>query len=569
MRRVLHKGYDRSMLRADILAGLVVGIVALPLSMALAIAVGVPPQHGLYTAIVAGASIALLGGCKFQVSGPTAAFIVVLAPITERYGLGGLLTAGLLAGIMLVGMGAARMGRLIQFIPHPVTTGFTTGIAVVIAMLQIKDLLGLSPAVAGAHLPERIMGYVAARGTFRPVELAVGAGTFALLLLAPRVIRRVPAPLIALAFAAGATAALVRFVPGFQVDTIASRFTTTVDGAVVHGIPRSLPVPGLPWGESGLTFTMFQELLSSAFAIAMLGAIESLLSGVIADGLTGTRHDPDAELVGLGVGNILAPIFGGIAATGALARTATNIRSGGRSPISAVVHSVVVLAAVLVLAPLVGYIPMAALAALLLLVAWNMSEAHQFVNTLRIAPKSDVTVLLICFGLTVAFDMVIAIAIGVMLAAILFMRRMAELTGARVSVFESGESDGQALPTGVALYEIQGPLFFGAAKNAMGAITTITEEHPRVLIIHLGLVPTIDATGLVALDAAIGTVMRAKIAVVLAGPLPRPERIFEKAKLVTKYPGLRIAKDLEEAVSMASRMDPPPPSSRSLPAPAR
>lgn len=561
MRRIWSDGYDRTKLRADVLSGLVVGIVALPLSMALAIAVGVPPQHGLYTAIVAGAAVALLGGCRYQVTGPTAAFIVVLAPITERHGIGGLLTAGFMAGLILVAMGVARLGRLIQFIPHPVTTGFTSGIGVVIATLQIKDLLGLTVPRVGPHFMEKVVAFWGARHSVRPAELAMASITLGLLLIGPRLTKRVPAPLFALAFAAALGVGLSKLAPGLTLDTLGSRFSTVVDGEVVAGIPRALPSPGTPWGEAGLSIRALNELVPSAFAIAMLGAIESLLSAVIADGLTGTRHDPDAELVGLGIGNIVAPLFGGIAATGALARTATNIRAGAESPLAAVVHSAVVLGSIVALAPLVAYVPMASLAALLLLVAWNMSEAHQFVRVLQIAPKSDSAVLLTCFGLTVAFDMVVAIGVGVGLAAMLFMRRMSELTGARV-LFSESEGQEVPLPPGVALYEIHGPLFFGAAKHAMSAITAITEEHPRVLIVSLSHVPTIDATGIVALDAAIGTVIRSKIAVVLAGPLPKPESVLERARLTKKYAQLQIAHDLTAAIALAGALPPPPPSKR-------
>ncbi len=554
LKRALAKGYGAGELRADLMAGLVVGIVALPLSMALAIGVGVPPQHGLYTAIVAGAVVALLGGCKFQVTGPTAAFIVILAPIVTRHGLSGLLTAGFLAGILLVGMGVARLGRLIQFIPHPVTTGFTTGIATVIATLQIKDVLGLELGPMPEHYPDKVAALWSARESASGLEFAVAATTFALLLLIPRIIQRVPAALIALSAVSGVCVLASRFVPGFHVATIGSRFQTTIDGVTVSGIPPVVPMPSLPWG-SAFSFELVRELLPAAFAIAMLGAIESLLSAVIADGMTGTRHDPDAELVGLGVGNMLAPIFGGIAATGALARTATNIRAGARSPLAAVTHALVVLLSILVLAPLVAYVPMASLAGLLLLVAWNMSDMHGFVGVVKIAPKSDVTVLLTCFALTVLFDMVIAVSVGVVLAAILFMKRMAELTETRTSLENGSESPDVPLPRGVALYEVNGPLFFGAAQRAMDTIRDGSDAY-EVMILHLGKVPVIDGTGLVALDNAIGGLMRRKKKVVLAGPLPKPRSVFDKARLEQKHPGLvfseNLAAGIREAESIAA-----------------
>ncbi|HTV25715.1 MAG TPA: C4-dicarboxylic acid transporter DauA [Polyangiaceae bacterium] len=553
LRRAFAKGYGLPELRADVLAGTVVGVVALPLSMALSIAVGAPPQHGLYTAMIAGAVVALLGGCKFQVTGPTAAFVVILAPILARHGLAGLLTAGFMAGALLVAMGLVRLGRLMQFIPHPVTTGFTTGIATVIATLQLKDAFGLSVASMPEHFVDKLGALWQARGSFQPSELAVAAATLALLFGVPRVTKKVPAPLVAIALVSLAVLGIRHFVPTFSVATIGSRFQTSVDGVMLHGIPPLLPSPALPWGD-GLSLGLLRELLPSAFAIALLGAIESLLSATIADGMTGTKHDPNAELVGLGIGNLLAPLFGGIAATGALARTATNIRAGARSPIAALTHAAVILLAILFLAPWVAHVPMAALAGLLLLVAWNMSEVHGFVGVLRIAPKSDVFVLLSCYALTVFFDMVIAVSVGVVLAALLFMRRMAELTETRSLLGDGAESPVVPLPPGVLLYEISGPLFFGAAQNAMGALVAARSDDYRVMILNLGKVPVIDSTGLVALDNTIGALVRRRHAVVLAGPLPRPRRVFDRAKLTKKHVGLHIAESLDSAIALAAEL---------------
>lgn len=555
LRRAFADGYRASDLRADLMAGTVVGIVALPLSMALAIAVGVPPQHGLYTAIVAGAVVALLGGCKFQVTGPTAAFVVILAPIVARHGLSGLLVASFLAGVLLIVMGVTRLGNLIQFIPYPVTTGFTTGIATVIATLQLKDVFG----VTVTHMPEHYLGKVVAlwqaRGTAQWGELVVAAGTLALLLLVPRLITRIPAPLIAVGVVSALSTLAQRVWPSFEVATIGSRFHTTVNGVTVAGIPSVVPSPALPWGVGGLSFELLRDLLPSAFAIAMLGAIESLLSAVIADGITDTRHDPNAELVGLGLGNIFASMFGGIAATGALARTATNIRAGARSPIAALTHSLVVLLAMLLFAPLVAHVPMASLAGLLLLVAYNMSELRHFVRIVKGGAKSDVFVLLCCFALTVFFDMVVAVSVGFVLAAILFMRRMAELTESRVQLHSLAQETGTApLPRGVAIYEVNGPLFFGAAQKAMSALKSARASGGfDALVIHLGRVPVIDATGLVALENAIASVLRAKKKVVLAGPLPKPRKIFDNARLEAKFPGIEIAADLDAALALAAR----------------
>lgn len=540
MRRTLEAGYDRKAFTADVLAGLVVGVVAIPLSMALAIAVDAPPQNGLYTAVIAGAIVALFGGSKFQITGPTAAFVVILAPIVAKHGLGGLLTAGLIAGVILLVMGWMRLGRLLQFIPHPVTTGFTAGIATVIATLQLRDFLGLRVADAKAfsHLgyTEKLDALWAARGTLSPTELAVGAVSLGLLLVVPRITRRIPAPLLVLVLVSVAVFALGRVWPGLHVATIGDRYRSPTP-----------PHPIIPWGDATMSVAYIRELLPSASAIAMLGAIESLLSAVIADGMTGKRHDPNAELVALGVGNIVAPFFGGIAATGALARTATNIRAGARSPIAAVVHSVVVLLFMLFLAPLVSYVPMASLAALLLLVAWNMSELRHAIRIVRIAPKSDVTVLLTCFVLTVVFDMVVAVSVGVMLAALLFMRRMSELTQSRLVLGSEEEQEG-TIPKGIVLYEIAGPMFFGAAQNAMGSLATIG-EHTKVVVLDLGRCPTIDATGLVALESSLQKLRSTHKRVVIAGPLPQPQRVFDKAGLLKD---VRVAESRAHALEIAS-----------------
>lgn len=552
LRDALAEGYDRKSLRADVMAGAVVAVVALPLSMALAIAIGVAPQHGLYTAIIAGASVALLGGSRFQVTGPTAAFIVVLAPIASRYGLSGLLTAGLLAGALLILMGAAGLGRWIAFIPYPVTTGFTAGIAGVIFVLQLKDALGLKAAVLPDHVPEKIAALWGARASVSLPDTAIAALTLALLLIVPRVTKRIPAPLLAIAFASVAAFVLGHVEPSFEVATIGTRFHTVVDGRTVPGIPELAPTPLLPWGET-LTLATLRELLPSAFAIAMLGAIESLLSAIIADGMTGTRHDPNSELVALGVGNVLASLFGGIPATGALARTATNVRSGARSPLAAVAHAGFVLLVILAAAPVLAYVPMASLAALLMLVAWNMAEARHLLYMLRVAPASDVFVLVTCFGLTVLFDMVVAVTFGVMLAALLFMRRMAELTETRLLVGSTEPSSSRAalaLPPRVALYEIAGPLFFGAAQRGMAALDALKEDV-RVVVLDLSRVPVIDASGLVALSSALERLQRARRFVILGGPLPEPRSVFDRAELERHHENITIARSQSEAVDMA------------------
>jgi sulfate permease, SulP family len=548
----LRRGYGREDLRADLLAGIVVGIVALPLSMALAVASGVAPQHGLYTAIVAGAVIAALGGSNVQVSGPTAAFVVLLAPISAQFGLGGLALATLMAGLILVIMGMLRLGGLIQFVPYPVTTGFTAGIAVVIATLQFKDFLGLTTGPMPEHYLERVGVLARALPTVEWDDLAVGAFTLAVLLLWPRVTKKIPAPLVALGIAGGAAILATALIPGFEVATIRSRF---------GGIPQVPPLPVLPWNlpggngqPLGLSFELLRDLLPSAFAIAMLGAIESLLSAVVADGMTGGSHDPDAELLAQGTGNILSPFFGGIAATGALARTATNVRSGARTPFAGIFHAAFVLLAVLLLAPVLGYLPMASLAALLLLVAWNMSEVKHFAHALRVAPKSDVAVLLLCFGLTVIFDMVVSVTVGVVLAALLFMRRMAEVSNVRL-VDQHPLVKG--LPKDVLVYEVAGPLFFGAAQKAMSALQRVPTGISAVLL-DLSSVPAMDATGLVALEGTVERLQKMGIYVILAGVQTQPMQVLAKSGVHKRQDRIAVYSSMERAVAAAlerSRVD--------------
>ena len=578
LRAVLREGYHRADFKADLLAGLVVGIVALPLAMALAIGVGVAPQHGLYTAIVAGALVAALGGSRTQVTGPTAAFIVILAPIYTKFGLAGLLISGAMGGLILVTMGLLRLGQFIEYIPHPVTTGFTAGIATVIATLQIKDVFGLHLGRNPEHFFDRLKAMAEARRTASLAELGVAAATLVMLLLIPRRMKRIPAPLIALPVAALLAAAIGHFFPGHGVATIATRFHATIGGRVFDGVPPLPPLPMLPWHAAGpggapfqLDFATLQALLSGAFAVAMLGGIESLLSAVIADGMAGTRHDPDAELLALGIANLVTPFLGGIPATGAIARTATNIRSGARTPIAAIVHSVTVLLAVVLLAPLIGYLPMAGLAALLLLVAWNMSEVKHFGHILRVAPRSDVLVLVVCFGLTVVFDMVVAVSVGVGLAALLFMRRMAEITRSRLIQYDTagvgvpiravggdvGASGAHGIPEPlrgkVAVYEIAGPLFFGAAQRAMGSLGAVAGRI-TVLIMRMEHVPVMDATGLVALESAIAQLSKSGCTAILTGLQPQPQRLIERAQLQHRGWRLVIRADMAGAISAAEGM---------------
>jgi len=542
LRQAFAGGYHADDLRADLLAGVTVGIVAVPLAMALAIASGVSPQHGLYTAIVAGAVIALTGGSRFSVSGPTAAFVVILLPITHRYGLGGLLLTTVMAGVILAAMGMARMGKLIQFIPYPVTTGFTAGIAVVIATLQVKDFLGLDAGTLPEHFLDKAVTLAGALPSAHWPDMVIGTLTLAVLILWPRLKSRVPGHLVALLLGSVAAWLGHQFWGSFDVATIASRFDYSLGGSTGHGIPALPPLPVLPWqypdaqGQPiGLSLQLLRELLPSAFTVAMLGAIESLLCAVVADGLTGSKHNPDAELIGQGLGNIAAPFFGGITATAAIARTATNIRAGGRTPLSGVIHAATVLLAVVALAGLLGYVPMAALAALLLMVAWNMGEARHFGNMLRGAPGPDVAVLLTCFSLTVVFDMVIAVSVGVVLASILFIRRMTLLTDVTLVRTEE-HAHLRGMPDHVAVYDINGPLFFGAAEKAASVLRNVNSKI-KVVILDMADVPMMDMTGIVALSSLVKKLNHNQVSVVIANLNARIYRKLLKAGM-RRVPGM-------------------------------
>lgn len=521
----MRAGYGFEELKRDTLAGLTVGIVAIPLAMALSIAIGVAPQHGLYTAIVAGFLIALTGGSRFNVSGPTAAFVVVLMPVVAEYGLGGLLLATMMAGLILMVMGLSGLGRLVRFIPYPVVVGFTAGIAVVIATLQVRDLLGLVD-VGGDHFLEQLGSIALALPSVSWQDLGVGLSTLAILLAWPRLKSAIPAPLVAL-LAAGMGAWLAaRYWPGFDVATIADRFEYRLGELSGQGIPPVLPHFQWPWhlpaadGEPlQVSFTLLTDLMGPALAIAMLGAIESLLCGVIADGMTATRHRPNAELVGQGIGNIVAPLFGGITATAAIARTATSVRFGAVSPVAGMVHALVVLMAIMVLAGALSQLPMAALAALLLVVAWNMSEAGHFVRIVRTAPRGDVAVLLTCFGLTVIFDMVIAVAVGMGLAAMLFIQRMAGLT-ATEQVRGSQAGLPQDLPRHIAAFRIRGPMFFGAAERALATLHRL-EPEVRTVILDLHEVPSMDMSAIVVFQSMVEQLRKGGVALIVTHAQPR------------------------------------------------
>ncbi len=503
LREVWREGYDAGKLGRDLMAGLSVGVIAIPLSMALAIASGVRPEYGLYTAIIAGFLIALTGGSRFSVSGPTAAFVVILYPVAQQYGLAGLLVATLMSSLMLLLLAFARLGRLIEYIPEPVTLGFTSGIAIVIATLQVPDLFGLKLELPEAWLP-RVAELIQSLPQLDWAAFAVAAITFAVLVFWPRLGLRIPGHLPALFAGVALMWLLQRF--GMEVDTIGSRFSYLLpDGSEGQGIPPFLPEFTWPWlqpGPEGVplewSWSLVRELLPAAFSIAMLGAIESLLCAVVLDGMTGKRHHANGELLGQGVGNLVAPFFGGFTATAALARSAANYRAGAVSPLASVFHAVVVLAGLLVLAPALAWLPMPSMAALLLMVAWNMSEAPKVVQLLKRAPRSDLLVLLTCLLLTVLFDMVIAIFAGILLASLLFMRDLAGMTRF-TDISTQRKHVPEDLPSGWQVFKLSGPLFFAAAERVMEELLEASQDAKGV-VLYMDAVPLLDAGGLNALE---------------------------------------------------------------------
>ncbi|WP_417786607.1 C4-dicarboxylic acid transporter DauA [Stutzerimonas xanthomarina] len=560
-RHVLQSGYGLPALRGDITAGLTVGIIAIPLAMALAIAVGAAPQHGLYTVLVAAPLIALTGGSRFNVSGPTAAFVVILLPITQQFGLGGLLLCTMLAGLILILLGLLRAGRLIAFVPYPVTLGFTAGIGIVIATLQLKDMLGLTLTEQPQHYVEQLNLLLRALPSAQLGDALVGLICLAVLIVWPRLVPKVPGHLVALVV--GALAALALEAVGLTVATLGERFSYAVDDVLHPGIPPFLPDFAWPWllpGPDGqplvLSFELFHQLLAPAFAIAMLGAIESLLCAVVADGMAGANHDPNAELLGQGIGNLVAPLFGGITATAAIARTATNVRAGATSPLAAIIHAGVVLVAILWLAPLFSYLPMAALAALLLIVAWNMSEAPHVIKTLRIAPRSDVLVLLTCLSLTVLFDMVLAVGVGLLLAAGLFIKRMSELTDTTRLNFGQNPML-KELPEHVAGYAIRGPLFFGAAEKALSVLRRFNPEV-KIVIVDISEVPMMDMTALAALENVLLDYRKQGIALILSGSNARLRLKLRRAGIHPLEGQLYHVRNLAQARAKALRLLPEP-----------
>lgn len=521
----------------NIISGMIVGVVALPLAMAFAIASGAKPEQGLYTAIIAGLLVSLFGGSRLQIAGPTGAFIVVLSGITAQYGIDGLQVATLLAGLLLFLMGVCRLGAIIRFIPYPVIVGFTAGIAVAIWIGQWQYFFGL-PTPHGAHFHEKLWHLLQSFPQTNWNTMVLGLMSLIVVLYGNKLpgLRRVPGPLLALVTAT-CLETLFHF-PG--VATIGSMF---------GGIPQGLPTFHLPV----LTFDRIMELTGPAFAIAMLGAIESLLSAVVADGMGGTRHDSNRELMGQGIANIVAPLFGGFAATGAIARTATNIRNGGNSPLSGVIHAITLLLVILFLAPLAVNVPLSTLAAILFVVAWNMSEIKHALALIKRAPPADILILFVTFGLTIFVDLVMAVNIGVVLAVGHFLFRMSssvEVNSHTPSTDLTLADTQTTSQQDVLTYTIEGPIFFGAVKQFEYAFT-VAHCNPKVLIIRLGWVPLVDFTGLQALEDSIKNLQKQGIRVILCEVKAPIEPKLRKAGIFDLLGEDNVFDELDQAMTAA------------------
>ncbi len=503
------KGYNLSTFKKDFLSAFVVSLVALPLSMALSIAVGLPPQHGLYTAIVAGVIVPLLGGSAFQVSGPTAAFVVILAPIVTQFGIRGIVWSSIMAGILLIAFGVSRLGRLINFIPYPVTTGFTAGIAVVLGTLSLNDFMGLNIAKLDGEFIDKLEKIFHHIPSFSPAELATGVVTLALLFYSGKITRYIPSAIIAIG--AGSLIGLLFASSGYDISTIGSRFSyIDLSGNKISGIPPYPPMFHLPHFSGNDVFTIpnfeeFKILLMPAITIAILAALESLLSATVADSMAGTNHEPNSELVGIGIGNIASALALGIPATGAIARTSVNINNGGKTPLAASMHAIMIMVYMLLLAPVIKYVPMTCLSALLIHTAYRMSHYRQFIKIIKIAPKSDSFVLISCFLMTVFVDMVAGVSVGMIFAGLLLIRRISELTDFELQSHKNGKIPHKDLPEGTMIYKINGPLFFNTIEKAFDRSSYI-QDFVNNFIVDISSVPFIDMSGLVALESMLSSI---------------------------------------------------------------
>ena len=534
------KNYTREQFIKDIIAGLIVAIIALPLSIALAIASGVNPEQGLYTAIIAGFFISFLGGSRVQIGGPTAAFVVIIYGIIAEHGIPGLIIATLLAGVMLILMGLFHFGDLIKFIPKTITIGFTLGIAIGIVVGQIKDFLGLNMGAVPAEFLTKLVAYSHTLGSINYITLAIGILALLIQIFWPKVSKKIPGSLVAIIV----TTLLVAIFK-LPVKTIGDLYT------IKAGLPSfSMPV---------LSFSLVREMILPAFTIAMLAAIESLLSAVVSDGMIGSKHKSNAELVGQGVGNILSALFGGIPATGAIARTAANVKNGGRTPVAGMVHALTLLLILLFLMPYASYIPMSCLAAILIIVGYNMSGWRTFVRIIKTAPKSDIAVLIITFLLTLFFDLVIAIEFGMVLAAFLFLKRMSDIAEVRQWTYIGSSEDEKLsedidlkyVPKNTIVYEVFGALFFGAAN----VFTSFKhEEGKNVLILRMRNVPVMDISGVEALEEILETCKKRNLTLILSHVNEQPYHAMEKAGFVEKIGAENICENIDASLERAEKL---------------
>lgn len=535
------KQYSKEQFVNDVVSGIIVAIIALPLSIALALASGVTPEQGLYTAIVAGFVISFLGGSKVQIAGPTAAFATIVAGIVIKNGKEGLAVATILAGILLIIMGVLRLGSLIRFIPYTITTGFTTGIAVTIFIGQIKDFMGLTFETSPVETMEKLHEVIACAGTFNPMAVAVGALSLGILIIWPRFFKKIPPSLVAVIV----SAVLVKGLD-LRVNTIGDLYT----------ISSSLPAFHLPQ----ISFELVRRVMPDALTIAVLAAIESLLSCVVADGMVGGKHNSNMELIAQGAGNAASALFGGIPATGAIARTAANIKNGGRTPVAGMVHAAVLLLVLIFLMPYAALIPMPAIAAILFMVAYNMSEWREFLDVVKTSPKSDTAVLLITFFLTVVFDLVMAIGVGLVLASLLFMKRMSDVSDIYGWKYEEDDREGddreridlKPVPKHVMVFEVDGPMFFGAADK-IAQIPLDTKK--QVLILRMRSVPAMDATALNSLKKLHARCRKAHITMILSHVNEQPMSVMEKSGFDLEIGRDNIAVSIDAALSRAAMID--------------
>lgn len=521
----LKEGYNRKIFLQDLAAGITVGVVAIPLAMAFAIASGVSPDRGLFTAVVAGFLISALGGSRVQIGGPTGAFVVILYGIVQKQGLDGLMISSFLAGILLMIMGFSRLGTAIKFIPYPVITGFTSGIAVIIFSSQIKDLFGLRMNNVPAEFIAKWTGYFSAFGTIDADTTLISCVSLIALILMRRFMPRLPSPIVVVI-----GASLAAYYLHIPAETIGSRFGE---------LPHTLPAPHLP----ALSFEKIRILLPDAFTIALLGAIEALLSAVVADGMTGFNHKSNIELVGQGIANMVSVLFGGFAATGAIARTATNIKSGAKTPVAGMVHAITIFTCMWWFAPLAGHIPLAVLASVLVIVSWNMAEVQHFIRLFK-APKADVFVLLLTFLLTVLTSLTVAVAVGVIVSTLLFIQNISNLTHVKQTDENEAGIDQSKIPEHVTVYELSGPFFFGSADRLKTVLARI-QERPKYIILVMDKVPVIDATGIHALEQFLADCKRSSITLLFCNPTNNVARALKEVGIA------KVFTTLDEALTNA------------------